>query len=91
MPNQHKYRPIGFRPPEADRAWLLDHAEQTGRSVNGILARALAAYRNSGDCPECAAGDHAAATCTTAACGCLCSTRTPRSPVMDREKRATDG
>jgi len=45
MPSQHKHPPIGFRPPEADRAWLLEHARLTGKPVNRILAEALAAYR----------------------------------------------
>lgn len=45
MPNQQKYRPISFRPPEADRLWLVGFADQTGRPVNAILAEALAEYR----------------------------------------------
>ena len=45
MPSKHKHPPIGFRPPEADRAWLLEHARLTGKPVNRILAEALAAYR----------------------------------------------
>ena len=51
MPSQHKHPPVSFRPPEADRAWLLEHAKATGQAVNRILAAALAAYRkdNEGD------------------------------------------
>ena len=45
MPGQHKHPPVSFRPPEADRAWLLDHAKATGKAVNAILTAALAAYR----------------------------------------------
>lgn len=45
MPSQHKHRPVPFRPPEGDRAWLLQYAERTGEPVNRILAQALAAYR----------------------------------------------
>ena len=45
MSGQHKHNPIPFRPPEDDRAWLLEHAEETARAVNAILAEALAAYR----------------------------------------------
>lgn len=45
MPNQQKYRPISFRPPEADRLWLAAYAKQANRPVNAILAEALAEYR----------------------------------------------
>jgi hypothetical protein len=45
MPSQHKHPPIAFRPPEGDRLWLLEHAQQTGQPVNRVLALALAAYR----------------------------------------------
>lgn len=45
MPNQQKYDPISFRPPEGDRLWLTAYAKRIGRPVNKILADALAAYR----------------------------------------------
>ena len=45
MPNQQKYRPVSFRPPEGDRLWLYAYAEATGHAVNAILAEALAVYR----------------------------------------------
>ncbi len=45
MPNQQKYRPISFRPPEADRLWLVEHAKATGQAVNRILVAALHEYR----------------------------------------------
>jgi len=45
VPSQHKHPPIAFRPPEGDRAWLLEYAAATGRAVNAVLAEALAAYR----------------------------------------------
>jgi hypothetical protein len=45
MPNQQKYNPISFRPPEGDRVWLTGHASATSRPVNAILAEALAEYR----------------------------------------------
>jgi hypothetical protein len=51
VPNQQKYRPISFRPPEADRLWLAAYAEQTGRPVNAILAEALAEYREARTLP----------------------------------------
>jgi hypothetical protein len=45
MPDRHKSNPIPFRPPERDRAWLIKHAQRTGKAVNAILADALATYR----------------------------------------------
>jgi hypothetical protein len=44
MSGQHKYPPISFRPPEADRARLLQHAADPGEKVNAVLAKALAEY-----------------------------------------------
>ena len=41
MPNRQKYRPISFRPPEADRLRLLNHANRTGKAVNAIIAEAV--------------------------------------------------
>jgi len=46
MPNQQKYRPISFRPPEAYRLWLIAYAKQTGQPINAILAEALREYRD---------------------------------------------
>jgi len=57
MPSQHRHPPIGFRPPEADRLWLLEHAKETGRPVNAILAEALAAYRRAAAYPKTATPD----------------------------------
>lgn len=45
MSDRHKHAPIRFRPPEADRLWLLEYADTTGRPVNAVLAEALAEYR----------------------------------------------
>ena len=45
MPSQHKHPPIRFRPPEADRVWLLDYAKRKGLPVNRVLAQALALFR----------------------------------------------
>lgn len=45
MPDRHKYAPVRFRPPEADRLWLMERAEETGQPVNAILADALAEHR----------------------------------------------
>jgi hypothetical protein len=45
MPDRHKHTPIRFRPPEADRSWLIERAEKTDRAINAILAEALAEYR----------------------------------------------
>ena len=44
MPSQHKYPPISFRPPEADRARLLQRVADTGEKVNAVLAKALREY-----------------------------------------------
>ena len=49
MPGQHKHTPIRFRPPEADRSWLLEYAERTGLPVNRVLAQALAEFRTKRD------------------------------------------
>ena len=45
MPNQQKYRPISFRPPEGDRLWLLAYKEQTGQPMNAILTEAVQRLR----------------------------------------------
>ena len=45
MADRHKHTPVRFRPPEADRLWLLEYADKTGRPVNAVLAEALAEYR----------------------------------------------
>src|SRR5258708_19817660 len=45
MPSQHRHSPVSFRPPEADRAWLLEHAKATGKAVNAALTAALAPHR----------------------------------------------
>jgi hypothetical protein len=45
MPDRHKHTPIRFRPPEADRSWLLEFAAETGNAVNAVLAAALAEFR----------------------------------------------
>lgn len=45
MADRHKHPPIRFRPPEPDRLWLMERAEETGRAVNAILAEALAEHR----------------------------------------------
>jgi hypothetical protein len=47
-----KYNPIGFRPPEPDRLWLLAYAQRTGRAVNAILAEALARFRADHEDPQ---------------------------------------
>ena len=52
MPSQHKHPPIGFRPPEGDRARLLTYAERTGQPVNRILSEALAAYLDAAGAEE---------------------------------------
>jgi hypothetical protein len=49
MPSQHKHAPIAFRPPEGDRAWLLEYAQRSGQPVNRVLAEALAAFRAAHD------------------------------------------
>lgn len=45
MPGQHKHPPLRFRPPEAERSWLLDYAKRTGTPVNAVLTAAVAALR----------------------------------------------
>ena len=45
MADRHKHTPVRFRPPEADRLWLLEYAAKMGRPVNAVLAEALAEYR----------------------------------------------
>jgi hypothetical protein len=47
--DRHKHTPVRFRPPEADRTWLQDFAERTGRAVNAILTEALSQYRSRSD------------------------------------------
>jgi hypothetical protein len=43
--DRHKHPPIGFRPQESDRRWLLQHAAETGKPLGALLGEALAAYR----------------------------------------------
>ena len=45
MADRHKHTPVRFRPPEADRLWLLEYAAKMDRPVNAVLAEALAEYR----------------------------------------------
>ncbi len=45
MSGQHKYAPLRFRPPEAERLWLAAYAEQTGKAVNAILTEAVRRLR----------------------------------------------
>ncbi len=46
MPDRHRDGPLCFRPfTDSDREWLLAHAQHSGRSLNAILAEALAVYR----------------------------------------------
>lgn len=45
MTDRHKHPPIAFRPPEGDRAWLLEYAATTGKPVNAVLTEALSAFR----------------------------------------------
>jgi hypothetical protein len=53
MPSKHKHPPVSFRPrTEADRAWLLRQAAETGRTVNAVLADALAAWRTEREARE---------------------------------------
>ena len=47
-----KHRPVAFRPPDSDRAWLLEHARSTGRPVGAVLRAALSAYRKSAAAPS---------------------------------------
>jgi hypothetical protein len=45
MPSQHKHTPIRFRPPGADRSWLLDYSERNELPVNAVLTEALQQFR----------------------------------------------
>ena len=51
MPSQHKYPPIGFRPPAALRERLAAYAVETGRPVGAIVTAAVAAYLPGGTPP----------------------------------------
>jgi hypothetical protein len=51
MPSQHKYPPIGFRPPAALRERLAAHAAETGRPVGAIVTAAVDAYLPGGTPP----------------------------------------
>jgi hypothetical protein len=51
MPSQHKYPPIGFRPPAALRERLTAHAAETGRPVGAIVTAAVDAYLPGGTPP----------------------------------------
>jgi hypothetical protein len=52
MPSQHKYPPIGFRPPAALRERLAAHAAETGRTVGAIVTAAVDAYLPGGTPPS---------------------------------------
>ena len=54
MTSQHKHPPLSYRPPKdsGDEAWLREHSEQTGRSVNAILADAVSRYRAQSQDPD---------------------------------------
>ena len=52
MPSQHKYPPIGFRPPAALRERLVAHAAETGRPVGAIVTAAVDAYLPGGTPPS---------------------------------------
>lgn len=41
MPDRHKVKPLRFRPPEAERRWLADYQERTGKPMNAILTEAV--------------------------------------------------
>jgi len=43
MPSKHKHPPLSYRPPEAERLWLLERAQRTGEPVNAILTAAVRA------------------------------------------------
>ena len=49
MPNQHRYRPISIRLPEASRLWLLAFAERTEQPLNQILTEAVTDWLNTND------------------------------------------
>src|ERR1039458_2982555 len=51
MPSQHKYPPIGFRPPLALRERLAAHAAETGSPVGAIVTAAVDAYLPGGTPP----------------------------------------
>src|ERR1039458_6268872 len=51
MPSQHKYPPIGFRPPAALRERLVAHAAGTGRPVGAIVTAAVDASLPGGTPP----------------------------------------
>ena len=45
MADRHKHKSLRYRPPEAERLWLLAYQEHTGRSMNGILTEAVRKLR----------------------------------------------
>lgn len=45
MADRHKNPSLRYRPPEAERQWLLAYQEHTGRSMNGILTEAVRKLR----------------------------------------------
>jgi WhiA C-terminal HTH domain len=50
MPSgRHKHKPLSYRPPAAERAWLLAYADKTGRAVNAVLTDAVRALRKTTD------------------------------------------
>ena len=52
MPNQHKHKPVAYRPPAELRDWLLAFAKRSGRAVNAVITDALSEYRIAHDPQE---------------------------------------
>ena len=46
--------PLSFRPPRPLRVRLLTYAQGSGRSVNGVMTEAVAAYLNALGAPDAA-------------------------------------
>jgi hypothetical protein len=45
MPSKSRKPQPSNRLPEAERAWIFDYADRTGRSRSGIITQAVAEYR----------------------------------------------
>ena len=43
--DRHDRAPISFRPRKEIEPWLYAHAGETGQTISGVIAEALAQYR----------------------------------------------
>jgi len=45
MPDRHKTTPLSIRLPDAERSWVQDRAQRTGRSVRQVILDAIRLQR----------------------------------------------